>query len=108
MLGLHQLLSDFFTGKGTLQQPDWAWDELLAFLRALANPARHPLLSTYWSMGAMRHGEYIARFRLAPAPSNAHQVLHSNIDLSSGTDVFHTALNHQPQAEPASPEAALR
>jgi hypothetical protein len=82
MLGLHQLLSDFLTGKGTLQQPDWAWDELLAFLRALVNPARHPLLSAYWSMGAMRHGEYIAKIRVAPAPHNAQRVLQADIDLS--------------------------
>jgi hypothetical protein len=92
MLGLHQLLSDFLTGKGTLQQPDWAWDELLAFLRALANPARHPLLSAYFSMGAMRHGEYIAKIRVAPSPHNAEQVLRPAIDLSTGSDVFHTAL----------------
>jgi hypothetical protein len=95
VLGLHQLLSDFPTGKGTLQQPDWAWDELLAFLRALANPARHPLLSTYWSMGAMRHGEYIAKIRVQPSPHNAEQVLRPAIDLSTGSDVFHTALTSE-------------
>ncbi|MBV9355659.1 MAG: catalase family protein [Chloroflexi bacterium] len=92
VLGLHQLLSDFLTGKGTLQQPDWAWDELLAFLRALVNPARHPLLSSFWSMGAMRHGEYIAKIRVAPAPENAEHVLQPDIDLGSGPDVFHEAL----------------
>ncbi|MBV9580995.1 MAG: catalase family protein [Chloroflexi bacterium] len=92
VLGLHQLLSDFLTGKGTLQQPDWAWDELLAFLRALVNPARHPLLSSFWSMGAMRHGDYMAKIRVAPAPHNAHQVLQPAIDLTTRADVFHTAL----------------
>jgi hypothetical protein len=92
MSGLHQLLSDFLTGKGTLQQSDWAWDELLAFLKALANPTRHPLLSTFWSMGAMRHGEYIAKIRVAPAPHNAEQVLRPALDLGTGADVFHTAL----------------
>ena len=30
--GAHQLLSEFLTGKGTLAEKDWAWDELLAFL----------------------------------------------------------------------------
>jgi hypothetical protein len=94
MLGLHQLLSDFLTGKGTLQEPDWAWDELLAFLKTLAllNPPRHPLLSTFSSMGAVRHGEYIAKIRVAPAPNNAQQVVQADIDLSSGSDVFHSAL----------------
>jgi catalase len=92
VLGMHQLLSDFLTGKGTLQQPDWAWDELLAFLKALVNPARHPLLTPYWSMGAMRHGDYIAKIRVAPSPQNAQQVLRADMDLSAEPDVFHTAL----------------
>jgi len=29
--GFHELLTDFLTGRGTLERPDWAWDELLAF-----------------------------------------------------------------------------
>ena len=91
VLGLHQLLSDFLTGKGTLEQPEWAWDELLAFLRALANPVRHPLLTTYWSMGAMRHGDYIAKVRVAPSPQNA-PLVQATIDLTTGPDVFRTAL----------------
>ena len=31
--GFHELLTDLLTGKGTLPQSDWAWDELLAFVR---------------------------------------------------------------------------
>jgi hypothetical protein len=92
---LHQLLSAFLTGKGTLQQPDWAWDELLAFLRILVDPARHPLLSAYWSMGAMRHGDYVAKVRVAPAPNNAQGVVQPTIDLSTGPDVFRTALANE-------------
>ena len=30
--GRHRFYSDFLTGKGTLDQEHWAWDELLAFL----------------------------------------------------------------------------
>ena len=86
------MLTDVLTGKGTLQQPDWAWDELLAFLRAFAIPPRHPLLSTFWSMGAMRHGDYIAKIRLEPASHNPEGVKQPGIDLASRADVFHTAL----------------
>jgi hypothetical protein len=43
-------------------------------------------------MGAMRHGEYIAKVRVAPAANNAQQVLRPALDLSTGVDVFHTAL----------------
>src|SRR5215475_8134588 len=38
--GFHQLLTDFVTGKGTLEQSDWAWDELGAFLKAAQTPVR--------------------------------------------------------------------
>ena len=31
--GIHQLLTEFLTGKGTLAEQDWAWDELLAISR---------------------------------------------------------------------------
>ena len=37
--GAHQLLSEFLTGKGTLAEKDWAWDELLAFLALARLPA---------------------------------------------------------------------
>ena len=50
--GFHELLTDFLTGKGTLTQSDWAWDELLAFVRAATQtPVRNPLLTTYWTHG---------------------------------------------------------
>jgi hypothetical protein len=51
-------------------------------------------------MGAMRHGEYIAKIRVAPAPHSAQQVLQTDIDLSSGTDVFHTALAGELDKQP--------
>src|SRR5262245_18538400 len=65
--GRHQLLTDFLTGKGTFEKSDWAWDELLAFLKVSQTPVRNPMVSTYSSMGAMRHGDFVAKIRLAPA-----------------------------------------
>jgi hypothetical protein len=38
-------------------------DEFLAFLRVLQSRPVNLLLSTYWTMGAVRHGDYIAKVR---------------------------------------------
>jgi hypothetical protein len=91
--GFHELLADVLTGKGQLQQQDWAWDELFAFVRAATQtPVRNPLLSTYWTMGAVRHGDYVAKIRVAPAAESANQAIHRELDLASGPEVFHPTL----------------
>ena len=64
--GRHRFFRDFLTGKGTLDQDQWAWDELLAFLTVAQTRPVNLLLSTYWTMGAVRHGDYIAKVRFAP------------------------------------------
>jgi hypothetical protein len=70
--GFHELLTDFVTGKGTLEQKDWAWEELFAFVKtATQTPVRNRLLSTYWTMAAVRHGDYVAKVRVAPAAGSA-------------------------------------
>ena len=97
--GFHKLLTDFLTGKGTLQQSEWAWNELLAFVRAATQtPVRNPLLTTYWTMAAVRHGDYVAKIRVAPAAESATQVIHGDLDLTSGPDVFGPTLADELQA----------
>ena len=96
--GLHELLTDLLTGKGTLPQEDWAWDELFAFVKATQTPVRNPLLSTYWTMAAVRHGDYVAKVRVAPDAESAAHVIHRELDLSSGPDVFGPALVDELQA----------
>jgi hypothetical protein len=97
--GFNELLTDVLTGKGTLKQPDWAWDELLAFVRtATQTPVRNPLLTTFWTMGAVRHGEYVAKIRVAPAAESAARVIHGDLDLASGPEVFHPTLVDELQA----------
>jgi len=92
-------LTDFLTGKGTLKQPDWAWNELLAFVRAATQtPVRNPLLTTYWTMGAVRHGDHVAKIRVAPAAESATHVIHDHLDLTSGPDVFRPTLADELQA----------
>jgi hypothetical protein len=58
--GFRELLTDFLKGKGTLEQRDWAWEELFAFVKIAQTPVRNPLPTTYWTMAAVRHGDYVA------------------------------------------------
>jgi len=90
--GRHSFYQDFVTGKGTLDQDNWAWDELLAFLRVLQSPPVNLLLSTYWTMGAVRHGGYIAKVRFAPVAAFADKVVQRDLDLGSAAEVYRPAL----------------
>ncbi|MCX4784368.1 catalase family protein [Streptomyces sp. NBC_01264] len=60
-------LHAFVTRDGELPPEKWLWDELLAILSQQARPLPHLLHTTFWSMGAVRHGEYVAKVRVAPA-----------------------------------------
>jgi hypothetical protein len=90
--GFRDLLTDLLTGKGTFAQPDWAWEELFAFVKAAQLPVSNPLLTPYWSMAAVRHGDYVAKVRVAPDADSAANAIHPKLDLSSGPDVFGPAL----------------
>jgi hypothetical protein len=96
--GFHELLTDFLTGKGQLKPQEWAWDELFAFVRTTQTPVRNPLLTTYWSMGAVQHGEFVAKIRVAPAAENATHAIHRDLDLTSGSEVFHPTMVDELQA----------
>ena len=90
--GIHQLLTEYLTGKGTLAEKDWAWDELLAFLAMARLPPVNVLLSTYWTMGAVRHGDFIAKVRFAPVQAFADAAEHREVDLASDADAYRQAL----------------
>ncbi|MEV1026616.1 catalase family protein [Streptomyces sp. NPDC050264] len=98
--GAHRFFTEFVTGKGTLDQDDWAWDELLAFLRLSQIPPVNVLLSSYWTMGAVRHGEHIAKVRIAPDPLSAETVVHRAIDPTSAPEVYRPALLAELQERP--------
>ena len=85
---------------GTLERPDRAWDELGAFLKAAQTPIRNPLLKSYWSIAAVRHGDHIAKIRVTPTVDSASQVARRDLDLSSGPDVFGPALAEELRARP--------
>ncbi|HUR02270.1 MAG TPA: catalase family protein [Nonomuraea sp.] len=90
--GRHRFYSEFVTGKGTLEQDEWAWDEFLAFLKVQQRALVNVLLSSYFTMGAVRHGDYIAKVRLAPDPACAAAVVRRDIDIMSAEEVFRPAL----------------
>jgi len=90
--GLHRVLYNFLTGKGTLPPEEWAWEELGAFLRLSQTKPVNLLLSTYWTMAAVRHGDYVAKVRVAPVQSFAERVEQRALDLNSAEQVFRPAL----------------
>jgi hypothetical protein len=97
---MHRFLHDFVTGKGTLPPENWAWEELGAFLQLGTIPPLNLLLYTYWSMGAMRHGDYIAKVRVAPVQAFADRVVQRALDLASADQVFRPALVSELCARP--------
>jgi hypothetical protein len=98
--GAHRFFREFVTGKGTLDQEDWAWDELLAMLKLSQIPKVNPLVSNYWTMGAVRHGAYIAKVRIAPDPACADAVVQRTIDTAAAAEVFRPALVAELQERP--------
>ncbi|HSE23414.1 MAG TPA: hypothetical protein VLB68_17225 [Pyrinomonadaceae bacterium] len=58
----------------------WAWEELGAFLRLAQTKPINLLLSTYWTMGAVRHGDYVAKVRVAPVQSFADRIEQRALD----------------------------
>jgi hypothetical protein len=98
--GAHRFFSDFITGKGRLDQADWAWDELLAMMRLKEIPSVNVLLSSYWTMGAVRHGDYIAKVRIAPDPVFADAVVRRSIDPGAAAEVIRPALVAELQERP--------
>jgi hypothetical protein len=90
--GRHRFFKDFVTGKGTLDQDQWAWDELFAFLAVSQLRPVNLLLSTYWTMGAVRHGDYIAKVRFAPVSAFAEKLVQRTLDLTSAPEVYRPAL----------------
>ena len=89
---LHQFLYDFLTGRGQLRPDEWAWDELGVYLSLKYVKPVNLLLSTYWTMGSMRHGDYVAKVRFTPTPDSAAHVERRMLDPASGPDIFRNGL----------------
>jgi hypothetical protein len=89
---MYRFLHDWVTGKGTLPPEEWAWNELGAFLQLVQIKYINLLLSTYWTMGAVRHGDHVAKVRVAPVQELADRVVRRTLDPSADEQVFRPAL----------------
>jgi hypothetical protein len=89
---LHQGLHDFLTGCGQLPPEKWAWEPLFVLLGARGKPIVNLLLCTYWTMAAVRHGDYIAKVRVTPTQASAAGVVRRTIDPASAAEAFRSAL----------------
>ncbi|WP_344443557.1 catalase family protein [Streptomyces kunmingensis] len=88
--GRHRFYRDYVTGKGALEPDEWAWEELLAFLAVAQRPCVNVLLSVYSTMGAVRHGDHIAKVRIVPDPACASEVVERQ--LAPAAEAFRPAL----------------
>jgi hypothetical protein len=98
--GAHRFFTEFLTGKGTLEKEEWAWAEFIAFLKLSQIPRVNLLLSAYWTMAAVRHGDHIAKVRIAPDPASADRVVQRTLDPAATEEVFRPALAAELQARP--------
>jgi hypothetical protein len=96
----HQFLYNFLTGMGKLPPQEWGWEELLAFLSFQQVKPTNLLLSTYWTMGAVRHGDYIAKVRATPVQAYADQVVRRTLDPVSASEIFRPTLVAELQERP--------
>jgi len=96
--GFHELLTKLLTGKGTLEQSEWAWDEMFAFVKTAQTPMRKPLLRTSWTMAAMGHGDYVAKGRVTPTAESSAQAIHRGLDHNGGPGVSGPMLVEEVQA----------
>jgi hypothetical protein len=87
-----RFLHDFVTGMGTLEPENWAWEELAAIAQFIQIPFVNLLLSSYHTMGAVRHGDYVAKLRVAPVKEFAERVQRRALDPNLSTQVFRPAL----------------
>ncbi len=58
------------------------------------------LLSTYWTMGAVRHGDYTAKIRIAPVPYFADRVVRRAMLPNLAREMYRPALVAELQARP--------
>ena len=85
-------LHDFLTREGTLPPEGWLWDELFALMSLVKTPWRNPLLATYWTMGAVRHGDYVVKLRAAPQASAAALVTRRELNPLTSVEAVRDSL----------------
>jgi hypothetical protein len=84
-------LHDFVTSGGRHPPERWLWDELLSMLSFTSIRRQNLLSYTYWSMGAFRHGDHIAKVRATPTPASAGGIAHP-VDVAVDPEAFRNTL----------------
>ena len=106
--GFHELLTDFVTGKGTLEQKDWAWDELFAFVKRRRRRR--------CAIGCLAHAGRWRRYVMATMSPRSESLRPRGAPLGEIMDVrriystsagVRRTLNHQPKSEPTSADEVL-
>jgi hypothetical protein len=87
-----QWLHDFLTNAGELTPDKWLWEELFSVLSFTSITRKNLLAFSYWSMGALRHGDYIAKVRTRPTDESAASVAHSTVDFGADVEAYRNTL----------------
>ena len=88
----NHFLQELLTSGGTAKPENWLWDELLSFLSILDLGRQNLYLYTYWSVGAFRHGDYIAKLRVRPTEATAAAVVHREVNTVQDDEPFRDTL----------------
>lgn len=83
---------NFLTRDGSLPPEKWLWDEYLTQMKMLGMSRQNLLTYSYWSMGAFRHGDYIAKIRVVPVDEDGRRVEATNLDLAADPEAFRNTL----------------
>ncbi|MCM2393261.1 catalase family protein [Streptomyces albipurpureus] len=85
-------LGDLLTRKGTLPRDAWLWDELMSIMSFAAIPWKNLLTYTYNSVGAFRHGDYIAKLRSTPTQASLDGIVHGVVDPTADAEAYRNTL----------------
>lgn len=90
--GRLKFMYHWLTGIGTFFPNRESWKEFRAFSSFQKIKSENILLHTFYTMGAVRHGDYLAKLRAAPMEGYADLVSRRHIDLDAAEQVFGPAL----------------
>lgn len=90
--GKLKLFYDWMTGFGKFFPNREAWKEFKAFSSFQKIKPHNTLLHTFYTMGAVRHGDYIAKLRVTPVKEYADLITRRNIDVNAAAQVFRPAI----------------
>lgn len=91
-LGRLKFAYDWLTGIGTFFPNKDSWNEFRAFSSFKKIKPENCLLHSFYTMGAVRHGDYVAKLRATPVKQYADQVTRREIDVKAAGQVFRPAL----------------